>query len=136
MNIEQTQVLLQLPVLLNAFLNVAISRNWLIPTLVIMRLHTYLAQALPPVENARARLTQLPSIQSKDVDQLSDAKTLTDVAEALESKQDDRASDVKKALQQWGSLEIVDAAFKGSSHLFSVLNEREFIRIFFPSSYW
>ncbi|KAF5363456.1 hypothetical protein D9756_000996 [Leucocoprinus leucothites] len=109
---EQAQILLQLPVLLNALLNVSTSRNWLIPTLVIMRLHAYLAQALLPVENQRNRLTQLPSIQNKDVESLNDAKTLTDVAQALESKNDDRAGDVKKALERWGAIEVVDAAFK------------------------
>lgn len=111
--IEQTQILLQLPVLLSALLNVSISRNWLLPTLAIMRLHAYLTQALPPVENQRARLTQLPSIQNKDVDSLDDAKSLVDVAKALELKKDHRATDVKKALERWGSIEVVDAAFKG-----------------------
>ncbi|KXN80902.1 Translocation protein sec63 [Leucoagaricus sp. SymC.cos] len=109
---EQIQVLLQLPLLLTALLNVSVSRSWLLPTLAIMRLHAYLAQALPPVDNQRMRLTQLPSIQSKDVEALTDAKTLTDVAEALESKKDGRASDIKKALEKWGTIDIVDVAFK------------------------
>jgi len=110
--IEQTEILLQVPLLLNAILNVTTSRNWLLPTLAIMRLHAFLTQALPPIENERLQLTQLPSIQKTDVDSLTGAKTLTDVAEALESKKDGRASDVKKALDKWGATEIVDAAFK------------------------
>lgn len=79
-----------------------------------MRLHGYLAQALPPVESERLRLTQLPSIQKTDVEKLTEAKSLTDLAEVLESKKDERASDVKKALDKWGAIEIVDAAFKGT----------------------
>lgn len=79
-----------------------------------MRLHAYLAQALPPIENERLRLTQLPSIQKTDIEILADAKDLTEVAEVLETKKDGRASDVKKALEKWGTTEIVDAAFKGA----------------------
>jgi translocation protein SEC63 len=100
--------------LLNALLNVSISRNWLLPTLAIMRLHAYLTQAIPPVENQRARLTQLPSIQNKDLESLGDAKSLSDVAAALESRKDDRADNVKKTLDSWGTIDIVDAAFKGN----------------------
>lgn len=112
--IEQAQILLQIPLLLNALLNVSISRNWLLPSLAIMRLNAYFAQALPPVEDERLRLTQLPFIQKADVETLGDAKNLTDVADILESKKDKRASVVRKALERWGAIDIVDAAFKGS----------------------
>ncbi|KAF7775868.1 hypothetical protein Agabi119p4_4261 [Agaricus bisporus var. burnettii] len=109
---EQAQIILQIPLLLNALLNVSISRNWLLPSLAIMRLNAYFAQALPPVEDERLRLTQLPFIQKADVETLGDAKNLTDVADILESKKDKRASVVRKALERWGAIDIVDAAFK------------------------
>ena len=112
--VEQAEILLQLPVLLSALLCVSTSRNWLLPTLAIMRLHAYLAQALPPVEDERLRLTQLPSIQKTDVNALGDAKKLDEVAQVLESKNDGRANDVKKALEKWGCIDVVDAAFKGA----------------------
>jgi translocation protein SEC63 len=81
-----------------------------------MRLNAYFAQALPPIENERLRLTQLPFIQRADVETL-DAKILTDVADVLESKKDERASVVRKALERWGTIEIVDATFKGTFEL-------------------
>lgn len=117
---EQVQILLSLPVLLSAMLNVSVSRNWLLPTLAIMHLHAYLAQALPPVKNQRNTLTQLPSIQNKDVQSLSDTKTLTDVAEVFQLKKDERVSDIQKALERWGAPEIVNVTFKGMTSLFYV----------------
>jgi translocation protein SEC63 len=78
-----------------------------------MRLNAYFAQALPPIENERLRLTQLPFIQKADVETL-DTKKLTEVADILESKKDERASVVRKALERWGTIEIIDAAFKGT----------------------
>lgn len=79
-----------------------------------MRLHAYLAQALPPIENERLRLAQLPSISKTDVEAFANTKNLTDFADALESKKDERVGDVKKALEKWGAIEIVDATFKGA----------------------
>ena len=111
--LEQAQILLRLPVLLSAMLNISVSRNWLSPTLEIMHLHAYLAQALPPVKDQRSTLTQLPSIQNKDVESLGDAKTLAGVAQALQLKEDNRVGDIQKALERWCAPEIVDVSFKG-----------------------
>ncbi|TFK35050.1 DnaJ-domain-containing protein [Crucibulum laeve] len=110
---DQTQILLQTPVLLNALLNASISRNWLLPTLAVMRLHAFIAQALPPSTGDRLRFAQLPGINAKDVDTFgSTAKDVSDFVDTLESKKDDRVVEVKKAVQKWGRIELVDAAFK------------------------
>ncbi|KAF9468774.1 translocation protein sec63 [Collybia nuda] len=109
---EQTKTLLQTPILLSALLNISISRSWLLPTLAIMRLHAYLAQALIPGSD-HLRFAQLPGISTAEVDTLAhEARDLGDILSALEKKSDSRALDVKKALQKWGRIEIVDAAFK------------------------
>ena len=41
------------------------------------------------------------------------AKGMDDIVQALEEKQDDRLTDVKKAMEKWGRIEIAGAAFKG-----------------------
>ncbi|PPQ71741.1 hypothetical protein CVT24_006505 [Panaeolus cyanescens] len=110
---QQKEILLQTPVLLNALLNASISRNWLFPTVHIMRLNAHLAQALPTNAAEREYLLQLPSISTEDLEKIApEAKTMTDLLHALETKNDSRASDVKRAIQKWGKVEIVDAAFK------------------------
>jgi translocation protein SEC63 len=42
---------------------------------------------------------------------------MSDVLHSLEEKNDPRSNDVKKALEKWGRVEIVEAAFKGESSL-------------------
>ncbi|KAJ4473619.1 Sec63 Brl domain-containing protein [Lentinula aciculospora] len=108
---EQTRILLQTPILLNALLNIAISRNWLIPTLYVMRLHGYLAQALLPRGSPakQDRLSQLPGITGEDALKADD---LVEVIDELEANSDSRAENVKKAVARWGRLEVVDAAYK------------------------
>ena len=79
-----------------------------------MQLYGYLAQALPPSASERLRLTQLPNISSDDVETVApNAKDMSDVLYSLEEKKDPRASDVKKTIQKWGRVEIVEATFKG-----------------------
>ncbi|KAJ2913503.1 hypothetical protein MD484_g6889, partial [Candolleomyces efflorescens] len=110
---EQRQILLQTPLLLNALLNVSASRNWLTPTLAIMRINSYLAQALPPNAPTRVRLTQLPGVSKADIDSFSPRpREMTEVLSALEEKGDGRVGTVRKAISKWGRVEIVDAAFK------------------------
>jgi len=110
---EQRKILLSAPVLLAALLNVSAARNWLTPTLWVMRLHAYLAQALPPNPPPRTKLTQLPGLKKSDIDAISPRpKNMTDVLEALSEKNDERAVQVKKAIDRWGRVEIVDASFK------------------------
>ncbi|KAJ3852121.1 Sec63 Brl domain-containing protein [Lentinula lateritia] len=108
---EQTRILLQTPVLLNALLNISISRNWLIPTIYVMRLHAYLAQALLPRASPakQDRVSQLPGITGEDTLKADD---LAGVVDELERNGDSRAEDVKKAIARWGRLELVDAAYK------------------------
>lgn len=116
-HLEQAALLLQTPVLLNALLNIATSRNWLAPTLAVMRLHAHLAQALPLASHPQ-RLKQLPGITDADAtDAGSNDEGLDDFLHKLESKNDSRAADVKKALAAWGRVEIVDAAFRGAGLL-------------------
>jgi translocation protein SEC63 len=113
--VEQRQILLQTPLLLNALLNVSASRNWLTPTLGIMRLNSNLAQALPPNAPPRVRLTQLPGVSKADIDSFSPRpREMTEVLSALEEKGDGRVGTVRKAISKWGRVEIVDAAFKGT----------------------
>ncbi|PPQ88728.1 hypothetical protein CVT25_009686 [Psilocybe cyanescens] len=110
---QQNEVLLQTPLLLNALLNVSVARTWLLPTLAIMRLYGYLAQALPTNASQHLRLTQLPCIKQEDVAPLATrTKDMTDVLHSLEEKDDPRSKDVKKALEKWGHVEIVSASFK------------------------
>lgn len=109
---EQSALLLQIPLLLNALLTISQSRNWLTPTLAIMRLHAFFTQALPPAPAPRHQLAQLPGIK------LSEAATndnnYTAFAHTLEEQADGRVTDVRKALSQWGRVEIVDVSFRGA----------------------
>ncbi|KAF8164785.1 Sec63 Brl domain-containing protein [Crassisporium funariophilum] len=105
---QQKQVILQTPLLLNALLNVSISRNWLFPSLFIMRLHAYFTQALPPSASERQRFTQLPGIGQDDVKTVGPkAKDMADFLHSLEEKDDPRLKNVKKAMEKWGHVEIV-----------------------------
>ncbi|EAU82333.1 translocation protein sec63 [Coprinopsis cinerea okayama7 len=109
---EQRRIILSTPLLLSALLNVAIARNWLIPTLWAMRLHSYIAQALPPDPPPRVKLTQLP-LSKADIDSMSPRpKDMHEVLVALEDKTDEKSVEAKKALAKWGRVEIVDAGFK------------------------
>jgi translocation protein SEC63 len=119
---EQKQVLLQTPLLLNALLNVCIARTWLLPTLAVMRLYSSVAQALPPNSSDRLRLTQLPGIDSKDLETLPAKAKMSELLHSLEEKKDPRAGDVKKTLEKWGRVEIVEASFRGKSLLYAILH--------------
>jgi translocation protein SEC63 len=111
--LEQQEVVLQTPLLLNALLNVAVARTWLLPTLTIMRLHAAFTQALPPNASEHLRLTQLPGLSAEDLQEIAPkAKSLTDVLRSLEEKADPRATDVKKAIERWGRVDLVSASFK------------------------
>jgi len=78
-----------------------------------MRLHAYLAQAVPPGAE-RLQFAQLPGIEMDELSSLvSGIKDLNDFVQTLEEKQDDRLMDVRNAIEKWGRIEIVDAAFKG-----------------------
>lgn len=78
-----------------------------------MRLYSSVAQALPPNASDRLRLTQLPSILYKDVESLPVKANMSDLLHSLEEKKDSRIEDVKKTLEKWGRVEIVEATFRG-----------------------
>lgn len=112
---EQSELLLQTPLLLNSLLNVSTSRNWLTPTLGAMRLHAYITQALYPGQES-LKFAQLPGIkQSEAEDFAKEFDGYEDLAASLEEKHDGRLEDVKKAISRWGKLDLVDASFKGIS---------------------
>lgn len=111
--LEQAQVLLQTPSLLNALLNISLSRNWLHSTLWVMRLQAHIVQALLPGPE-KNRFVQLPGIKGEELPDLApNARDFADIVKSLEEKHDSRAIDVKKAVDYWGRLEVVDASFKG-----------------------
>ncbi|KAF9530979.1 Sec63 Brl domain-containing protein [Crepidotus variabilis] len=109
---EQKQVLLQTPLLLNALLNVSIARTWLLPTLSIMRLYQYITQALPPNSSDRQKLTQLPGIDTKDLEAVSPKANISDLVYNLAEKKDPRLDNVKTAIKTWGRVDIAEASFK------------------------
>lgn len=110
---EQRQVLLQTPLLLSALLNVCIARTWLSPTLAVMRLHSSVAQAIPPNASDRLHLTQLPGISFKDLEKLPAKASMVDLLHSLEEKKDPRLNNVRRTLEKWGRVEIVEATFRG-----------------------
>ncbi|KAJ7257906.1 Sec63 Brl domain-containing protein [Mycena haematopus] len=107
---EQSALLLQTPLLLSALLTISQSRNWMAPTLAIMRLHAFFAQALPPAPAPKHPLAQLPSIKPSEVP--ANDKNYAAFAHTLEGQSDGRVVDVRKALSHWGRVEIVDVSFR------------------------
>jgi translocation protein SEC63 len=104
--------LLQTPILLNSLLTIITSRNWLTPTLAVMKLHGHLTQALPAASNT-SPLLQLPGISSTDLGSPDDpTHGVNELVHQLEVKGDNRAADVKKAAAAWGRVEFADAAFR------------------------
>lgn len=82
-----------------------------------MRLHAQLTQALPP-GTEDLRIAQLPGIGVDEISsQPPNARKLEDIVDMLEKNKDKRMSEVKKAMKTWGSIELVDASFKGVSSL-------------------
>ncbi|KZT66980.1 hypothetical protein DAEQUDRAFT_813134 [Daedalea quercina L-15889] len=113
---EQAELLLQTPTLLNSMLNISVSRNWLQPTLSVMRLHAYLAQAIPPGED-KLKLAQFPGIKPDEAASLAPSEgdekdSVTGLIDTLEGKADDRVSDIKKVAQRWGRVELVGATLR------------------------
>ncbi|KAG9317061.1 translocation protein sec63 [Chiua virens] len=106
---EQASLLLQTPMLLNALLTIASARSWLAPTLGVMRLHAYLVQALVPGK-ATPIQAQLPGFDSTVLS--TGKQDLATFVRELKENGDQRASEAGKALQSWGTLEIVDMGFK------------------------
>lgn len=61
------------------------------------------------------KFSQLPDISLDEVEKFKDVHGFDRLVQNLESSNDPRAGDVKKAVQNWGNVQIVDSAFKGSS---------------------
>ena len=80
-----------------------------------MRLHSSVAQALPPNTPDRLHLTQLPGINYNDFENLPAKASMTDLLHSLEEKKDPRLNNVRRTLEKWGRVEIVEAAFRGKS---------------------
>lgn len=75
-----------------------------------MRLNAYLVQALVPGKDAPLQ-AQLPGFDSAASS--SGKQDLATVVRKLKESGDECASEAGKALESWGTLEIVDMAFKG-----------------------
>ncbi|KAI0637606.1 DnaJ-domain-containing protein [Trametes polyzona] len=110
---EQTRVLLQTPSLLNAMVNIAMARNWLLPTIAAMRLHAYLAQAITPGQ-PDLKAAQLPGIDLADASTLpkSESPDYSAAISALSKSEPSALPEAQKALERLGHAEIVDASFK------------------------
>jgi translocation protein SEC63 len=116
---EQTKVLLQSPQVLNSLLNICLSRNWLAPSLAAVQLSAHLTQAVPPPKSAKEsdkdllKFSQLPDIALDEVEKFKDVHGFDRLIENLESSNDPRAGDVKKAVQSWSNVQIIGSTFKG-----------------------
>ncbi|KDQ65135.1 hypothetical protein JAAARDRAFT_168038 [Jaapia argillacea MUCL 33604] len=109
---EQRTLLLHTPTLLNSFLQISTSRNWLSPTLSIMRLQSHLAQAIPPSPaDNKLKFSQLPGVEASEVKE-EDVDKIEDLVDVLSGKGDGRVGEIKKAVKKWGRLDVVDASFK------------------------
>jgi len=122
LTLEQTTILLQSPQVLSSLLNICLSRNWLAPSLAAVQLSAHLTQAVPPppktVKESNKdwlKFSQLPDIALDEVEKFKDIHGFDRLIQNLESSNDPRAGDVKKAVQNWGSVQIVGSAFKGLS---------------------
>lgn len=108
---EQTEILLQTPVLLNSMLGITMSRNWLLPTISAMRLHAYITQALLPGQ-AELKAAQLPGIDLSEAPSLSSSESFEAAVSSLSKSESPALPDAEKALERLGQTEIVDASFK------------------------
>lgn len=95
--------------LLNALLGISAARSWLSPTLMVMRLHAYVTQALLPGKTV-APQAQLPGFDG-DAD-VSEGKDLASFISRLEDEGDIRITEARKAVEGWSRLDVVDMSFK------------------------
>lgn len=106
---EQAKLLLQAPMLLNALLGISAARSWLSPSLMVMRLHAYVMQALLPGKTV-APQAQLPGFD--DHVDVSEGKDLASFISRLEDEGDIRITEARKAVEGWSRLDVVDMSFK------------------------
>jgi translocation protein SEC63 len=93
-----------------------------------MRLYSSFAQAVPPNASDKLRLTQLPGVDPKNLASLPAKANMSDILHSLEEKKDPRTDDVRKTLEKWGRVEIIEASFRGKS--FSTINKIHRIDIY------
>lgn len=109
---------MRIPALATSLLNVSMSRNWLLPTISLLRLQAYLVQAVHPVQAAEAALlTQLPYVTEDDVVAAAehvDEHDLKAFVEYLQERKDGRTEEVLKSVGRWGRLDLVEASFRGT----------------------
>lgn len=89
----------------------SLSHNWLTPTLDVMHLNASFSQALRP---GASPLFQFPGVTEEDVKE-NKGKGIAELIARLEARHDQRAPSIRKATEQWGKLDIVDAKLKGTS---------------------
>jgi len=104
---EQRRLLLHSPSILTCLLSISLSHNWLVPSLNIMHLHAYLAQALLP---GAQPLALFPGVQKEEVENTHG--DFSHLVKNLEAKGDRRVGTLKKVAERWGHVELVDAQFK------------------------
>lgn len=117
---EQTKILLQSPQVLGSLLNICLSRNWLTPSLAAVQLTAHLTQAVPPPpktikesDKDLLKFSQLPDIPLDEIERFKDVHDFDRLIQDLEGSNDPRVGDVKEAVRNWGSVQIVGSAFKG-----------------------
>lgn len=59
------------------------------------------------------KFSQLPDIALEEVEKFKDVHDFDRLIQDLESSNDPRVGDVKKAVQNWSSIQIVGSTFKG-----------------------
>ncbi|EJD35962.1 hypothetical protein AURDEDRAFT_147310, partial [Auricularia subglabra TFB-10046 SS5] len=104
---EQRLLLLHTPTLLTALLSMALSHSWLGPTLVALRLHGLLAQAILPEQD---RLTLFPGVDKQIAEKARG--DIPKLVRTLEAAGKPEVEVVRKVGERWGKVEIVDAGYK------------------------
>lgn len=104
--------------ILASLLNIATSKNWLIPTLNAMRLHAYVTQAVLPSASTddSTVFTQLPNIteeEAKEVMSQLSEPDMTFFIKHLQETHSAKAEEVNKAAESCGRIELEDAVFRG-----------------------
>ena len=79
-----------------------------------------MTQAVPPhpktikeSDKDYLKLSQLPGIALDEVEKFKDIHGFDRFVQSLEGSNDYRAGDVKKAVQNWGNVQIVGCTFRG-----------------------
>lgn len=81
-----------------------------------------MTQAVPPPpktvkesDKDWLKFSQLPDIALDEVEKFKNVRGFDGLIQNLESSNDPRAGEVKKAVKNWGNVQIVGSTFKGLS---------------------